>query len=187
MPIRKIAAAAGAVQPVTLEQARAHCRVDFADEDSLIGVFVSAATQAAEERMQRALAPTRYRLTVDRFPDAIELLPPVISVESVKYIDPDGDQQTLDPQDYYLDAVSEPGYLVPAADRAWPCTQDRANAVEVEFTAGYPGSAVPEPIAAWILLAVGDLYQNRSRSAEKPVIPQQFADSLLDPYKVWSV
>ena len=188
MPVRKIAAVTGAVQPVSLEEAKAQARVDCADEDGLIGAYITAATDAASDRLQRALVPTRYRLTLDSFPDAIELiLPPIISVESVKYIDHNGDQQTLDPQDYYLDSVSEPGYLVPAAGRAWPATQDRINAVEVEYTAGYPASAVPSPVKTWILLALGDLYEQRTRSAEKPVVPQFFAESLLDTYKIWSL
>ena len=188
MPVRKIAAATGAVQVVSLQEAKAQARVDCADEDSLVGLYIGAATDAASDRLQRALVPTRYRLTLDSFPSAIELiLPPILSVESVKYIDATGTQQTLDPQDYYLDSVSEPGYLLPAVGRAWPATQDRTNAVEVEYTAGYAGSAIPPPIKQWILLAIGDMYEQRTRSAEKPVVPQSFADSLLDTYKIWSV
>ena len=188
MPVRKIAAVPGAVQPVSLEEAKAQTRTDCADEDGLIGGYITAATDAASDRLQRALVPTRYRLTLDSFPSAIELLlPPIISVQSVKYIDANGAQQTLDPQDYFLDSVSEPGYLVPAAGRAWPATQDRINAVEVEYTAGYADSAIPSPIKSWILLAVGDLYEQRTRSAEKPVVPQFFAESLLDTYKIWSL
>jgi uncharacterized phiE125 gp8 family phage protein len=188
MRVRKIAEAPGAVPVVTLAEAKLHTRTDCADEDALITALISVATQAASDRLQRSLVPTQYRLTLDRFPDAIELLlPPIISVESVKYIDPYADQQTLDPQDYFLDSVSEPGYLVPAAERAWPNTQDRINAVEVDYTAGYPANAVPTPIKQWILLAVGDLYEQRSRSAERPVVPQIFADSLLDVYRIWSL
>lgn len=188
MRVRIIAPAAGALQPITLEEARAQTRVDCDAEDAFLGLLISVATQAASDRLQRALVPTRYRLTLDSFPDAIELLmPPILSVESVKYIDIDGEQQTLDPQDYFLDRVSEPGYLVPAAGRAWPTTQDRINAVEVEYTAGYPGSAIPTPIKQWILLAIGDMYNNRERSAEKPVVPQNFADALLDTYRLWSL
>lgn len=188
MRVRIIAPVTGALQPVTLEEARAQTRVDCDAEDAFLGLLISVATQAASDRLQRALVPTRYRLTLDSFPDAVELLmPPVISVESVKYIDIDGEQQTLDPQDTFLDSVSEPGYLVPAAGRAWPATQDRINTVEVEYTAGYPDSAIPTPIKQWILLALGDMYANRERSAEKPVVPQNFAEGLLDTYKIWSV
>jgi uncharacterized phiE125 gp8 family phage protein len=107
MPVRIIAPVTGALQPVSLEEARAQTRVDCEDEDALITSLASVATQAASDRLQRALVPTRYRLTLDSFPSAIELLmPPIISVESVKYIDINGDQQTLDPQDYFLDSVS---------------------------------------------------------------------------------
>jgi uncharacterized phiE125 gp8 family phage protein len=188
MRVRIIAPVTGALQPVTLEEARAQTRVDCEDEDALITSLASVATQAASDRLQRALVPTRYRLTLDSFPSAIELLmPPIISVESVKYIDINGDQQTLDPQDYFLDSVSEPGYLVPSAGRVWPTTQDRINAVEVEYTAGYPDSAIPTPVKQWILLALGDLYNNRERSAEKPAVPQNFADALLDTYRLWSL
>jgi hypothetical protein len=37
------------------------------------------------------------------------------------------------------------------------------------------------------LLALGDMYNNRERSAEKPVVPQNFADALLDTYRLWSL
>jgi uncharacterized phiE125 gp8 family phage protein len=188
MRVRKISEAPGAAPLVTLAEAKLQTRTDCADEDAIITALISVATQAATDRLQRSLVPTLYRLTLDRFPEAVELLlPPVISVQSVKYIDHNAAQQTLDPQDYFLDSVSEPGYLVPAAGRAWPITQDRINAVEVEYTAGYEPAACPTPIKQWILLAVGDLYEQRARSAERPAVPQIFADSLLDVYRIWSL
>ena len=188
MRVRLIAPATGALQPITLEEARAQARVDCDAEDAFLGLLISVATQAASDRLQRALVPARYRLTLDSFPDAVELLmPPIISVESVKYIDTDGEQQTLDPQDYFLDSVSEPGYLVPAAGRAWPATQDRINAVEVDYVAGYADNAVPAPIKQWMLLAIADMYTYRERSADKPAVPQNFADALLDTYRIWGL
>ena len=189
MRVRKITAVPGAVQPVSLEKARSHLRVDCTDEDGLIADDIEAATDAASDRLQRALVPSRYRLTLDAFPvGAIELLlPPVTSVQSVTYIDDDGATQTMAAQDYYLDAVSEPARLLPAVGTSWPEALDRVNAVQVEYTAGYADSAIPSPIKSWILLAVGDLYEQRTRSAEKPVVPQFFAESLLETYKIWSL
>lgn len=184
---RKLAAVPGAVQPVTLEQARAQCRVDCEDEDTLLGIYISVATQAASDRLQRALVPTRYRLTLDAFVPIIDLLAPVTSIDLVQYIDADGTTQTLAPTAYLLDAVSEPGQLHPAPGTTWPTTQERPNAVQVEFTAGYAGSQVPTPIQQWILLAVADLYAHRERSSDKPVVPQNFADALLDTYRIWSL
>lgn len=189
MRVRKIAAVTGAVQPVSLEEAKQQVRVDCADEDGLIGAYVTAATEAASDRLQRALVPAQYRLTLDAFPaGAIELLlPPVTSVQSVTYVDDDGVTQTMAAQDYYLDAVSEPARLLPAVGTSWPETLARVNAVQVEYTAGYAEGTLPSPIKSWILLATGDLYEQRTRSAEKPVVPQNFADSLLDTYKIWSL
>lgn len=188
MPTRIIALVPGALQPVNLTEAKTHLRVDGTDEDALIEVYIMVATQAAADRLQRTLVPTRYRLTVDVFPAALVLImPPVATVESVKYLDATGTQQTLDPQDYLLDSVSEPGYLVPAVGRAWPATQDRINAIEVEYTAGYAAGLVPTPVKQWILLALGDLYEQRARSADKPEVPRNFADGLLDAYRIWGV
>jgi uncharacterized phiE125 gp8 family phage protein len=188
MRVRIIAPVTGSVQPVTLAEAKAQVRSDCADEDTYLSSLIDTATQAASDRLQRALVPTRYRLTLDRFVDQIDLLmPPVMSVESVKYIDSAGVLQTLAAPAYYADLVSEPGRLVPAFGQKWPATQDRPNAVEVEYTAGHPASAIPKPIKQWILLALGDMYANRERSADKPAVPQNLADALLDTYRNWGL
>jgi hypothetical protein len=59
----------------------------------------------------------------------------------------------------------------------------------ITYTAGYgPAAAdVPAPIKSWLLLAIGDMYANRQRSAERPQVPQGFADSLLDPYRIYAL
>lgn len=178
-----------ATEPVTLDQAKSHLRVDGTDEDTLITALIKAARQDAENRLQRTLLESTWRLTLDAFPRAwpydVILLGwgPIISVSSVKYYDPAGTLQTLDPSAYRL----ADGGIESAT--SWPATQARRGAVEVTYLAGYgaAASAVPAPIVQWILLALGDLYANRERSAERPVVAQGFADGLLDPYRVWAV
>lgn len=46
---------------------------------------------------------------------------------------------------------------------------------------------VPAPLQQWILLAVGEMYENRERSAEKPLVLNEFVDALLDTYRVLEV
>ena len=82
MRVRPIAPVTGALQPVDLEEAQIHTRADCAEEEVLLGSLISVATQAATDRLQRALVPTRYRLTLDSFPDAIELLMPPIMTKA---------------------------------------------------------------------------------------------------------
>lgn len=188
MPARRIAQPT--VEPMTLAQAKLHLRVDYDDDDELIASLITVARATAEDRLGRSLMNCTWRLTVDKFSPALELPnPPCISVESVKYFDMDGIERTLDPVDYFVDTVTEPAYIVPAAGRAWPCTQDRINTVVVDYTAGYGTTAdkVPTPIVQWMKLAIGDMYDNRNRSSDKPCVPQNFADSLLDVYRMWGV
>ena len=180
------------VEPVTLDQAKRHLREDLDDtnNDDDISELIQAARLDAENRLQRTLIEATWRLRLDAFPPAIELpMPPILSVVAVKYLDEAGVEQTLDPQDYTLDNANEPGFIVPAYGRAWPSTRAAINAVTVDYRAGYgsDASSVPRPIVAWIKLALADLYESRERSAEKPRVPQDFADHLLDVYKIWSL
>lgn len=173
-------------EPVTLAEAKLHLRVDDTDEDALIHGLISAARETCEDRIEGTVPVTGWRLTLDSFPDAIKLpRPPIVSVESVKYLDTAGVQQTLSPLDYVVDTASSPGYIVPAFGKAWPETRDQINAVEVEYTAG--SATPPAAIKAWLLLAVGDMYAHREASSDKPTVAHGFADRLLDPFKVWGV
>lgn len=187
--VRKIADVPDVEAFISLDTAKAQCRVDVPDEDALIGMYIDVAMQSASNRLQRTLMPAVYRLTLGSFQDAIDLLmPPIMSVQSVKYIDVNDQQQTLGTQDYVVDLVSEPGRIFPSSSTGgWPQTKNCANAVEVEYTAGYTAESFPTPVKHWVLLVISDLYQNRSRSTEKPSVPQNFADELLSPYIIWSL
>jgi hypothetical protein len=118
--------------------------------------------------------------------------PPLRSVDSIKYIDQYGVQQTLTTDQYLVDSVTEPPRVTPAFSVSWPATQNRMNAVEVAFTCGYgAASDVPAGIKQWMLLLIGTLYENRHQHdiAERVMIasvPDNFIDGLLDPYRVLS-
>src|SRR5690348_12677399 len=94
--------------------------------DSLIADKIAAAREWCEEYTGRALAPQTVEIALDSFlgrcgETAIELpLPPVTSIASVKYIDADGEEQTMDAGDYVLDNYREPCCLMPAYGVTWP-------------------------------------------------------------------
>ena len=152
---------------VSLESAITAARANGAGLDAEVEQAVKTATAEAEFETQRAFITQTLRLTLDRFPDAIKLpRPRLISAVHVKFIDPAGQQQILDPQDYEVDAVSEPGYIVPAPGKAWPPTAARINAVEVEYVAGYgpDHTSVPDSVKGFILRRVAEQFGALSAS-----------------------
>lgn len=158
-----------ASEPLTLPEAKAHLRVTNTAEDALITDLIAAARQRIEEWTKRSLLPQTWRLTLDRFPRRREPIavprPPLTSVTSVKYIDPDGVEQTL--AGFVVDAETRfaPGRVVPAFEELWPETRIILNAVKVEFSAGFatPGE-VPRAIKQAALLLVGHWFKNREQS-----------------------
>lgn len=181
-----------AAEPITLAEALVHLRetADGGANDAYITSLITVARTACEDRIERSLIATPWTLRLDAFPDAIELTPaPVVEVTAVSYLDTEGAEQTVDLADTYLDKASEPAWLLPAPGVTWPATLDRVNAVTVEYTAGYGpnGASVPAPLKHWILLALTELYETRSGSAERPQLRHDFADALLAPYRLLGV
>lgn len=181
--------------PVTLAEAKLHCRVDIADDDTLITALITAATEMAEQKTGRAIMTQTLELTLDAFPEAFELTRvPVQSITSVKYYDTTGTQQTLSNTLYALDAADDFGfaYISPVYAGVWPDTRDQINAVAVRYVAGYADAAsVPQSIKNWILLMVSTMYANReteaySSRAVSTTVQMQFVDRLLDRYVVFS-
>ena len=183
---------APAVEPITLAEAKLHLRVDAATEDAMITDMIFAARQAAEGELNRALITQTWERVLDAFPASYLPLgmPPVVSVQSVTYIDPAGATQTLSGGAYTLDSDRDPGWLLPAYGTAWPATRYQANAVRVRFNCGYGGTAaaVPQAIRQWLLVRIGTLYQFREAfvTGGLAALPNRFVDGLLDRYRVYA-
>jgi len=181
---------APAEEPVTLAEAKLHCRVDGSADDTLITALIAAARQQGEHRTGRAFVTQTWELALDAFPESEIELPivPAASITSVKYLDGNEVEQTISSADYAIDSYGLRHWLIPSYGVSWPSTLDAANAVKVRYVAGYgAASAVPEGIKAWILLAVGTLYQNREAVTQGQTgeVPRDFFDGLLDPYRVY--
>jgi uncharacterized phiE125 gp8 family phage protein len=164
--------------PITLEQAKAHLRVDTDDDDDLIEALIDAAVESAELFQGRALVDQTWDLYLDAFPcsrweglrrvNQIEIRkPPLIEVAGVFYLDSSGAEQTLSASLYTVDTANEPGRVV-LKSGSWPTLPDLANAVRVRFRAGYLDQGVspavenvPKSTKAAILIMIGDLYANR--------------------------
>lgn len=164
------------VNPISLEEAKEHLRVEDDDEDTLIELLIGAATKHSEKFMGRALYAQTWDLYVDQFPgegdvypDVIKLpLSPLLDVVGVFYRDASDVEQEFAAASYLVDEASEPARLVLGNSGSWPTTRDGANAVRIRFRAGYVDNAlspavgaVPDDIRSAILLYLGSLYAHR--------------------------
>jgi uncharacterized phiE125 gp8 family phage protein len=159
-----------AVDPVTLDEAKAHLIVTHDEDDDLIGRLVMGATRLLELETARQFVEAEWLLSLDGFEPVIELrVCPVIEITELAYVDAAGVQQTLDPAAYQLDAESCPARLAPAFETEWPDTRAVMNAVQVTFTAGYGDAEeldlVPAEAKQAILLLVGHWYEHRETVA----------------------
>jgi uncharacterized phiE125 gp8 family phage protein len=157
---------------VSMEAAREALRRDDTALDLSMRIALVALIAEVEHYTGRALINRPMQVTLDWFPDAIRLASPTYSVEAVRYLDVDGAEQVLDPADYYVDKKSKPGFIVPAAGRAWPSTGARVNAVTVDFTAGYgpTDATVPNEAKDYVLGCLQLRFDPTSRVTKKDLI-----------------
>lgn len=175
-------------EPLTLAEAKLHCKVDIADDDTLITALIVAARQQVEHRTGRALVTQQWELTLERFAARILLPhPALVSVQSVKYLDDSGVLQTLASTEYQVVISELVGYIQLAYGKSWPSCRAQPDSVVVAYTAGYgAAAAVPSSIKAWMLMAIGTMYGQREAVGEgqKNEVPRDFFAGLLDPYWV---
>lgn len=178
-------------EPITLADAKAQLRVDHTGDDPLITGLIATARQAAEARTGRALVTQQWRQTLDAWPidGVIELdAPRLVSVEAVSYLDPAGVRQTLHASAYQVVTDTLIGTVRPAYDTDWPTCRETPGSIRIDYTAGYGNAAaVPQPIKAWMLIAMATWYGQREAlitGASVAELPRSFWDGLLDPYRI---
>lgn len=189
------------IDPISLAEAKAHCRVSIDDDDGILAGYILAARVHLEGETRRAFMTQTWDLTVDdRWPTEriggvwrhriVLPRPPFVSVTAVTYVDQLGETQTL-AADQYRVAKSDTGewVITPAYGVNWPGIREQMAAITVRFVAGYgsnPGN-VPEPLRQAMLLLIGHWYENREAvNVGNIVTPLPFAvDALLFPFRVF--
>lgn len=174
-------------EPVTLDEARAQLRLDDdqTEENTLISGYITAARSFVEETTARRLITQTVDRVLDRFPAATFPLfvANVQAIESITYIDADGNEQTLPATAYRFDTTR--GYL--QAVDSWPDTADQINAATIRLTVGYGDAAsVPQPIKQAILLLVSYWFNTREAASETTIKTAPLAvAALLAPYRYY--
>lgn len=174
--------------PVTLAEAKAHCRVDFSTDDALITSLIEAATAHLDGHagvLGRALITQTWAQKAGEFSTRLRLpLAPIAEVASVTYFDGSNVEQALATSVYDLFTDARGPYLALKPGQDWPGVYDRPDAVTVTFICGEPRSSVPAAIKAAILMLVAHWYANREAVTASTQQDLPYAvDALLRPYR----
>jgi hypothetical protein len=167
-----------AAEPVTGDQAAAHCRIDSTDDLAYVSDLVAVAREYFDGMTGRSSARMSYLLTAARWEDLFDKVPsennryaprdlyaipifrtPLVSVESVKYYAPDAETlTTMSADDYRVSTATEPGVIQLVGEP--PETADRVDAIQIAFTAGNDCTSAMSKHA--IKMLVAHFYEQRT-------------------------
>lgn len=185
-------------EPVTLSEAKAHCRIAISDDDGLLAGYILAARVYLEETSGRAFLSQTWDYIIDHdWPWFLDLdtnrhirqiqIPkaPLQSVTSITYVDTDGATQTLASNQYVVDEAPTIGRIYPAYSVQWPTVRCQPEAITVRFVAG--SASTHDAIRQAILLLVGHWYENRETVVigQAPAEMPMAVSALIAPYRVY--
>lgn len=184
------------MEPISIIDVEDQTRTTLADEVSAVNRFIAAVRQKGEAVTRRALVEKQLTLTLDAFPSGRNPIvipnPPLKSINTIKYIDLNGVEQTLDPLAYrVVFSTTEPqmySYVIPLYGLNWPTALQDLAVVNINYTCGYTPENCPDAIKQWMLLNVGSLYENREETIVGNRIDsvelKTLADSLIENYRI---
>lgn len=157
-----------------MAQAKLNGKIDWDAEDEVVRRAVRAATEFVATQTGRALMLTGYEMTRrDWWSDCLPLeVAPFREVTELAFLDPDGDEISVDPAQYHTELTEEGAVLVMESGWSAPGLASRGDAVRVRFTAGYddpaasgsgddPELRIPERARQAVLLLAGHWYEHR--------------------------
>lgn len=194
-----------ASDPISLAEAKSHCRITGTEEDGVLAGYILAARMHAETYLRRCFVNQTWDFAIDSdWPqdmsrdcgyvrDRIVLpKPPVQSVTSIQYVDVNGITQTLDTDQYRtmnLNQERAEAFIDPAYGAIWPAVRRQAQAITVRFVCGYHPTmnSFPEPIRQAMLLLIGGWYEHREHIVvgQAPSELPMGVEALLFPYRVF--
>ena len=180
-----------AQEPVSLAEAKAHLRVDIADDDALISRLITGARNQLERALNRALITQSWTWALDAWPKgyAVPLpLAPVQSVDQVRIYSADDASTILPAASFMLDGLGSPPRLIRRGAAAWPVPTRTGNGIAIDFTAGHGTQPTDVPAALRIatLVLVAHWYEHRDLAASPGGpggLPAMVRD-LIDPYRM---
>lgn len=166
---------------VSLAAAKRNLRVDDDHMDDLITTWLQGIIAVLEHETGQCLLKQTWLVTLDSFHGAIALPHPVIQVEAVEYIDPDGRHQALAPDSWQVLPTRYKSLVAPSAGTKWPATRAGAGAVKITVVCGYGESSesTPANVRLYILAKLVEQFDPVSKT-ERDTVQSTYIDRLLD-------
>lgn len=197
---------AGAAVPVlSLAEIKEHLRIDPLDtsEDTYLEALERTVVLFAEKYTKRDFINKNYLTKRDSFTNNTSAFPDpnvltlrrskLQAVISVNYY-LDGVLTLLPATEYQVQQESDWGFIVPPNNQSWPEADDRYNAIEIEFTAGYGPTAadVPQDLKLALLQHIAKMYENRGDCDEAACgcsenFPTIQSKHIYDLYRIWEI
>lgn len=167
---------------VSLTLAKMNANIQYDDQDSLLQLFLIAAIEDAEQYTGTAIQQKDVTIQLKDWAEFVDLpAVPLTTVTSIVYKDADGNNQTLDTDDYQ---VLNGGYQIRFSALEFP-ELEASNRFPITITGkvGFTDSTIPKAIQSAILLkfAYKEMYRE---DAPKTGSDRSFK-SALRPFKLW--
>jgi uncharacterized phiE125 gp8 family phage protein len=150
---------------ITLAEAKLHLRVTVDNEDSVINDCIKSATSLVETYTNQYLQSRTFvaYLDIQEFTAFNEICIwkyPITSIESIKYLDSDGTEQTFSSANYTTDLIDCPARILPTTIAT--VKLNIVNQYRVYFTAGHlTREAIDSELIGWVKIFTAFFYQTR--------------------------
>lgn len=178
------------VEPIGIDEVKAHSRITIDDDDLLIQSRILGVRKMVEDLYHLALITQTWTMYLDYLPHEIEIYKrPIQKINSIKYLDAAGVYQTIAADQYTGDFNRRPPRIIPAINASWPQVDCRPSAVAVEFDAGYgsTANAVPQNVIMYLLMTLGNFYEHRESYSELSLNHLDFTENLLSSERLLGV
>lgn len=157
-----VAISADVIEPVTLDQAKSQCRVDFDDDDDELKRLISTARDYVEKYCGLSLAQQQLKISAINFASMATLpLSPVRELVSITYFDTENSEQVLDREVYELISDLFCASVLLRHQQRWPQTRFGSR---VSLIANVGCDIVPQAVSHAMLLFIGDSYHQRENA-----------------------
>ena len=165
------------LDPVSVEEFKAHMRLEFDVDDDLIKGMLRSVTEMVETHLGLSLLEKVWILTAEPNSAGIVqqelLMGPLISIENVKGLSSSG--QRIPIKRYRLNQIN-------LRRPVFSCYSNMV--IEIMYRSGFGSTpkSIPSTICQAILLIAASMYENRTGEGQMPKI----AVDLLKPYRqIW--